>query len=300
MDFRNKIIIKMTSCEKPSLGAYEISLGIVVTTVLVLSYIPQIYKLIKTKNSYGISPYAQVLSLTSQTLTLFNIILLQQGIINCCIIGKYGVLYCLGSLMGVIQVFLQWSCIATIAYLFVIYFPSNINSGYTAIDIEGERLIKEWKLIVKIVYCYITIFAIVLSLTLTAIIMDWSITDIEYLAGIFGLGSTFLSTIQFLPQIRKTYVNKSVGALSIPSMLIQCPGSFILVVFLAIQPGTNWTTWITYFAGGTLQGILLSLCIYYYIKNKDNQPQDECNEEEEEEEEENNIENNIENDAKNV
>jgi len=38
--------------------------------------------------------------------------------------------------------------------------------------------------------------------------MKWSITDIEYLAGVFGLGSTFLSTIQFLPQIYKTYINK--------------------------------------------------------------------------------------------
>jgi len=43
MDFRNKIIIKMTTCEKPQLGVYEISLGIVVTTVLVLSYMPQVH-----------------------------------------------------------------------------------------------------------------------------------------------------------------------------------------------------------------------------------------------------------------
>ncbi len=31
-----------------------------------------------------------------------------------------------------------------------------------------------------------------------------------------------------------------------------------------MSPGTNITSWITYFVGGCLQGALLTLCIYYH------------------------------------
>jgi len=258
----------MGFCEPKELGALELGFGILVTTVLVLSYLPQIFKLIRTKNSYGISSYAQMLSFTAQTLTLFNIFLLQQKLISCCFLGKYTIPNCMGYLIGFIQVFLQWCCITTIVFLFIKYFPSPISQEYTAIDIQGEILIREWRVIIRVVYALVVMLIVIVSLSLIAVFLDWDEDSIIYLAGVYGVIATVMSLIQFLPQIRKTYVNKSVGALSIPSMLIQCPGSFIIVLFLAIQPGTNWTTWITYFAGGTLQGALLLLCIYYTIINK--------------------------------
>lgn len=54
-----------------------------------------------------------------------------------------------------------------------------------------------------------------------------------------------------------------VGALSIPAMMMQTPGSFLLCYTIAMSPGTNFTSWMTYFVGGCLQGTLLMLCIYY-------------------------------------
>jgi len=38
--------------------------------------------------------------------------------------------------------------------------------------------------------------------------MNWDKESVIYLAGVYGLGSTFFSLIQFLPQIKKTFVNK--------------------------------------------------------------------------------------------
>lgn len=72
------------------------------------------------------------------------------------------------------------------------------------------------------------------------------------------------SSVQFIPQILRTYQLKLVGALSIPAMLMQTPGSFLFCVTIASSPGTNITSWITYFVGGCLQGALLILCIYYH------------------------------------
>lgn len=54
-----------------------------------------------------------------------------------------------------------------------------------------------------------------------------------------------------------------VGALSITAMLMQTPGSFLFCYTIAMSPGTNFTSWITYFVGGCLQGTLLVLCLYY-------------------------------------
>lgn len=50
-------------------------------------------------------------------------------------------------------------------------------------------------------------------------------------------------------------------------MSIQTPGSFLVCIMVARSPGTNVSTWITYFIGGLLQGILLALCVYYTYFN---------------------------------
>ncbi len=44
---------------------------------------------------------------------------------------------------------------------------------------------------------------------------------------------------------------------------MQTPGSFIFCYTLAVSPGVNASTWLTYLIGGTLQGILLVICVYY-------------------------------------
>ncbi|KAG0212358.1 hypothetical protein BGX28_006502 [Mortierella sp. GBA30] len=87
-------------------------------------------------------------------------------------------------------------------------------------------------------------------------------------AGYLGMISTLLAMIQYLPQIIETYIRKSVGALSIPSMLMQTSGTILLTVSLALQPTANWTTWIVYAVTALLQAILLVMCLQYHFKAK--------------------------------
>jgi hypothetical protein len=47
-------------------------------------------------------------------------------------------------------------------------------------------------------------------------------------------------------------------------MMIQTPGSFLLVFSISIQEGTNWTSYLNYIAGGTLQGMLLIMCLVFW------------------------------------
>jgi hypothetical protein len=61
---------------------------------------------------------------------------------------------------------------------------------------------------------------------------------------------------------------KAVGALSIPMMMLQTPGTVLFVYSLMVRPGTNWTAWLTYMVTGILQGTLLVMCITWYFRNK--------------------------------
>lgn len=51
-------------------------------------------------------------------------------------------------------------------------------------------------------------------------------------------------------------------------MLMQTPGSFIFCYTLALSPGVNASTWLTYLVSGSLQGLLLVICVYYHYFNK--------------------------------
>ncbi|KAG0172051.1 hypothetical protein DFQ28_010086 [Apophysomyces sp. BC1034] len=87
-------------------------------------------------------------------------------------------------------------------------------------------------------------------------------------AAFLGVLSMILAALQYLPQLWKTWKRKTVGALSIPMMCLQTPGTALFVYSLMVRPGTNWTAWITYMITGILQGMLLTMCIVWHFRNK--------------------------------
>lgn len=86
-------------------------------------------------------------------------------------------------------------------------------------------------------------------------------------ANFLGIFSTALSAIQYFPQIYTTFMLKRVGALSIPMMCIQTPGSFLWAASLAARLGpSGWSAWGIYCVTGVLQGTVLALGSYYEIR----------------------------------
>lgn len=59
--------------------------------------------------------------------------------------------------------------------------------------------------------------------------------QIQAWATVLGVTSAALAIIQYLPQLIKTYRMKLVGAISIPMMCIQSPGSVLMVVSIAVR-----------------------------------------------------------------
>jgi hypothetical protein len=127
--------------------------------------------------------------------------------------------------------------------------------------------------------------AFVVAFVITGSILFKTLADplsTEYWADSLGLTSLTASLFQFVPQIISTWKAQKVGALSIPAMFLQAPGSFVVVYTLAARPGNNITTWITYLVAGSLQMILLFICLYFAWRDRRAQRQESVSSDEQE------------------
>ncbi|KAG0659498.1 hypothetical protein C6P46_005135 [Rhodotorula mucilaginosa] len=88
---------------------------------LILSYVPQWYRIIKHKNSEGFSPMFLLLGATSSASSLANIVTLQWSQVACCQYLSAG--QCFEQVLGIGQVFTQWLCFSLIFLLYLIYYP---------------------------------------------------------------------------------------------------------------------------------------------------------------------------------
>ncbi|SNX81335.1 uncharacterized protein MEPE_00040 [Melanopsichium pennsylvanicum] len=90
---------------------------------LIVSYLPQIIRIVLNKSSQGFSPWFLLLGATSSASSFLNVVALQWGIVRCC--SSLSTLKCSESLLGILQVGLQWFMFATVLVLFLIYYPAD-------------------------------------------------------------------------------------------------------------------------------------------------------------------------------
>ncbi|KAI8879953.1 hypothetical protein K501DRAFT_335714 [Backusella circina FSU 941] len=242
---------------------------------LVISYLPQHYRIIANKTSQGFSAWFLLLGVVSSTSSLFNIILLQWDSILCCKSLTTG--QCFEGLMGIIQIALQWAMFCLVFLLFLLYFPEHkkkrqLHRPTLRLELPDQMMIsEEWK--VSLWIAAICMGHLAISFFITVILLAFVGSPREhwqtnYWAGFLGVLSMILASLQYIPQIWKTWKQKTVGALSIPMMMLQTPGTALFVYSLMVRPGTNWTAWLTYMATGILQGTLLVMCIVWHFRNK--------------------------------
>ncbi|KAI0800046.1 hypothetical protein C8Q74DRAFT_387629 [Fomes fomentarius] len=241
-----------------------------------ISYLPQHYRIISAKSSEGFSPWFLLLGSTSSASGMLNIIVMQWGIIRCCRVLSLG--SCIESIAAVIQLALVWVLFVMIFVLYMIYYPPHRK--YVELDVDlpnylPARHIKtavkreEWKL--SITLSWVVLFHIAFIIFITFMLLMTNPTpdathrspQLQLWATFLGVSSALLAAFQYAPQIAHTFRIQLVGALSIPMMCIQTPGAILMVLSIALRPGTNWTTWISYAVAGMMQGILLVMCIIF-------------------------------------
>ncbi|RPD55473.1 hypothetical protein L226DRAFT_538715 [Lentinus tigrinus ALCF2SS1-7] len=264
----------MSVCE-PHHDAAANALTAFMCVGITVSYLPQHWRIISAKSSEGFSPWFLLLGGMSSASGMLNIIVMQWGIIKCCRVLSFG--SCIESIAGIFQLALVWVLFVMILVLYMIYYPPELKYVEVDVDLPNEppQHIKtpvkreQWKLSITLSWvifwhiAFLIFITFMLLSTNPAPDWDYRSPQLELWATFLGVSSALLAMFQYTPQIAHTWRIKHVGALSIPMMCIQTPGAILMVLSIALRPGTNWTTWISYAIAGAMQGILLVMCIIF-------------------------------------
>jgi len=109
----------------PEHDPIALSLSIFLCFGLVVSYLPQIIRIIHKKSSLGFSPWFLLLGATSSSSSFLNLVALQWGLVRCCNVISAGA--CAESMMGIVQVMLQWLLFNIVLVLFLVYYPKELR-----------------------------------------------------------------------------------------------------------------------------------------------------------------------------
>lgn len=242
------------TCPAPKHDLANLIVSCLVLLGVVVSHSPHIIKLL-SQRSAGYSPLYLFFGNVSAQANTINIVMLQWKVIQCC--GQRPARLCAESLLGIIQIGVQWGLTTAIQVLFIIRFPQELRK---------EPI---WKQLLRTGAW--TVFLLVANVVACGVILDQFGADsntVTYYAGAIGIVSMSLGSLRYVPQILHTWKAKSGGVISIPGLCLQIPGNVVWVYTLAVRPGTNWTTWIRFLLEAILMCVVLSLCIFFKCRER--------------------------------
>jgi len=227
-------------------------------------YIPQYYKIYKKKSSYGLSNTFMILGNMATFLTSVNSLIYYINAFPC--MRKEN---CVEQFMGLGIIILQWILFLINYIMFVYYHPSKHSS------LIKFKINVNWGFILSN-----TCGIICLAITIGFLGVDgwkYKTADAKFLVWSYILEVliTTLFLLHYIPQIWETYKLKEIGSISLVSLGIMCPGSYIWTFFLVCQStitnnpnASRPQVWIPYLVVGTMQLILLIMGIYYNRKRE--------------------------------
>ncbi|OJD34849.1 pq loop repeat protein [Diplodia corticola] len=252
---------------KPDIGNFSISIFILVG--ILVSYLPQHAKIVLRRSSEGLSPWFVLLGTTSGTCAIANILVLPRSRedIGCC--DEIDGFACGAALLGIAQVGVQWSCFFLIMLLFLVFFPREDTAPQQGEDEAHHSRYTFQQALLVVGLSIAHFFAVFL---VSVVLLARYPHSLQLWANILGIMATCLASIQYVPQIYTTWKLQHVYSLSIPMMLIQTPGSFVFAASLAVRLGASgWSAWGVYIVTGCLQGVLLGMGIYFWVRDRKEQ-----------------------------
>ncbi|KAK3502541.1 hypothetical protein B0T13DRAFT_172829 [Neurospora crassa] len=256
------------------ISVVNLIVSIVIVIGMLISYLPQHVRIISRGTSEGISPYFVLLGTTSATSAFANILLLPKSRqdIACC--KEVETFHCVAGLLGIAQLGVQWICFTFIFVLFLVFFRYNAVD-----DPDSEAALVEeqprWQ--TALLVASLTLLHGLAVIVVTGILSTIAHDKLAIWANVLGVMAALLAAVQYIPQIWTTYHLKHIGSLSIPMMCMQTPGGFVFAGSLFARLGwAGWSSWGIFVLTATMQGLLLSMAIYYEIQarkeSKDHAP----------------------------
>lgn len=150
--------------------------------------------------------------------------------------------------------------------LYLIFFPSGEEVDLSSSTASLTRTAPAKRRDALIVGISMLAALFVVGIASIAIVVSSNASTNQAWANTLGTVASTLAMIQYLPQIVFTWRNGDIGSLSIITMLIQVPGSFLFAFSLWLRVGAaGWSTWLVFIVTGSLQSVLLGLAIKYYF-----------------------------------
>lgn len=219
----------------------------------VISYAPQYFNLITTKQHKGISELSLLLLNAGSASLAANALILNWYKFECYYHCNFWL--CTNDLLSMYQIILGWLVVFPLYLLFVRYKIKN-----------SER-----KAINDIIYVGIYIIFI-LVMIIVGLVEKLSQDNTKFFivcAKILGVLSAVFSSIVWIPQIIKLLKTQQQGNLSLLMFIMQTPGNAIIILFQLLY-NQDWTTWISYVITLIEQTMIVIILIIYSIRDRNN------------------------------
>lgn len=235
---------------------YKYVLGILLALGAVVSYIPQIYSLIKSKKHKGISEFSLWILVLGCYSLVYNVLVLNWWKFQCYKSCSFWI--CTADLMPVIQITMG----------FLMAFPLYLTFMRYKIKNSNRKIIHDLGYILIFIVFVLTTFIVSLS---EKYIVTNNIGFFHVSAWIAGaIVSPICSCLVWIPQIIHLIRYKDQGSLSLVMFIIQTPGNGVIIVFQLLYH-QDWTTWVSYVVTLVEQTIIIIiLLILKYNKHKQN------------------------------
>jgi len=226
-----------------------IVIGILISIGIIITYLPQYYKMRRNQSVYGISMWMLFLGNVANYTNFIGALLSEWKYIHCC--SQVSSKSCNTVLSPLIQMAMPWLCISIYYSLYIYYQRLNL-------DYQTSIELKIFKLYFGIVVLIIgTIIVIILSY------FDPYDSGIIIAGDVFNIISAICCVIQWAPQIKTTYQLKNIGNISLISLGLQAPGSFAIFYYQDIYYKGNLSIGVPYLVAGIQQTILFIMGYYY-------------------------------------
>eukprot|EP00026_Physarum_polycephalum_P011719 Phypoly_transcript_11960.p1 GENE.Phypoly_transcript_11960~~Phypoly_transcript_11960.p1 ORF type:complete len:321 (+),score=45.38 Phypoly_transcript_11960:112-1074(+) len=259
--------------------------GWLLTLGTVISFIPQMYALIVNKSLDGLSALTWALNYLSNMCTMVNAVMLNWTEIQCC--QELPVLKCIENIVPLVQLGSPTVCTLIVFGLTTIY-SDKLTDKELVVQAELKANMK--RSFADFIEFIFGSYSFVRSLFVASILLTLACAGagaaLMVFAGIFhyatilyadiiGIFAVVFLMIMYIPQLYTTFKAKHTGSLSVVTLLIQAPGSLVVVYFDAIESHLSWTTWVPFLVSAIQQFILIFMCFYYYLRNRKSKPQSE-------------------------
>lgn len=247
---------------------------------LLVIYIPQFWKIISMKTSFGFNQLFMFMGHTASFFSCLNSLIFYINNWWSC----HGSLNCTESFFGFGLIVFQWLLFWVFYVLYILYHPRDRH------DIVGKGC-KTRKM--AFAFFIISHIMILIGLVVTLVLLGtakWHESDqnsrLMVWSGLLELVILFMFLGHYLPQLYETYQLKRVGSLSLVTLGMMCPGTFLWTIYLALQPNlanngqddshqetigmfkSQIMIWFPYLIVGIMQLVLLVIGIYYERRRK--------------------------------